>query len=121
MRKLVILFLLVVITSLIANAQVFSYKSSTVNVNYGNGYQGEIPNESLINIDFDQEVIFIKDIEIYSVNYVVKQSFKDYRLLKCYCYDSDGTACFVELYLYDKCMYVKIVYTNFQFKYKIKY
>ena len=81
----------------------------------------KLPVESVIYIDYDNTIIAIDTIEFLSINEVERHEYDNYKLLKCNAYDDNGTNCKVELWLYPKTFYLKVIYTNFIYKYKVNY
>jgi hypothetical protein len=120
MKKIIIL-ILIATTSLIAFSQVHLYQSSTINIDNGNGYEGEIKNKSNIYINFDDAVVYIDGVESYAITYVERYSYQKYNLIKCITYDSSGRQCNIEFYLYRTVFYMKFIYSNLIFKYKVPY
>jgi hypothetical protein len=110
-------------TSLIATSQIHRYQSSTIDIDYcdGIGYRGPVINVTDIYVDFDEEVIVISGVDSYSINYTNKKQYKDYSVLSCSVYDSNGVNCTIDFFLYEKRFYMKVIYLNFIFKYRINY
>ena len=123
MKKLTITLMLLLMALAASAAEISFFKTESVRVDFfdGKGYSKELPVESVIAINYDKNIITIDDIEIFFVSNIYKYEYDKYELLKCVSLDMDGNNCVVELYLYEKNFYMKVIYPRFIYKYKVNY
>ena len=124
MKKLILL-VIILITTLSANAETYFYKTSALAIDIldGKGYNSWKPCEVDITIDFDaqQVVIYSKETQVLDIEYSSTTEYKDYSVIGCIVNDTNYATCYLKIFVYNNGdIYFKMIYPYIVYKYKVK-
>lgn len=123
MKKL--LFIVVILfATLSLTAQTYYKTTDRLNINYGNGFTGwnYCAVDIKIDTDNDQIIIYSDNIQVFHVNTSETSYGTNYKLVRCWCSDYDKVNCVMNIYFYNSSnWYIKLIYSNIEYKYRIKY
>lgn len=123
LKKMFIIVALLVAT-LSLNAQTYYRTTDQLNINYGNGYTGwnYCAINTTIDIDNSQIIIYSSQTQIFNVYSSQQYNYSNYKLIRCWCTDISGVNCIMDLYFYPSSnWFIKLSYTNIEYKYRLKY